>query len=177
MPTTHISGFSLLGNQPEHCTERSSSATAVMAVVTFMRLAHLSLACNPIRYERYRTDISCGVDAVPEKLIRSQVKLSGNFCIGGGNSRYPACDRYILQPEKRPPQWLRWSGFDRIRDGHIITKYGHGRALKRLTLTEAGTRYRCGGRKGTQRMFDIARKAGENDRCLSAVGRRLGTDG
>jgi hypothetical protein len=55
-----------------------------------------------------------GVDAVlPEKLIRSQVKLSGDFCIWrSGNSRYPVSDRYISwQPEKRPPQWpARWSG-------------------------------------------------------------------
>jgi len=120
-----------------------------------------------------------GVDAVlPEKLIRSQVKLSGNF-LHLAEWEFPLSrfrQIYLLAAGKAAAamacEMERLLG-DRIRDGHIITKYGHGRALKRLTLTEAGHPVPdAEGVKGTQRMLDIARKAGENDLvvCLLSGG-------
>ncbi len=120
-----------------------------------------------------------GVESVlPEKLIRSQVKLSGDvlqiaeetFLLSDFSHIYVlAAGKAAAMMAKEVENILE----EKLYDGHVITKYGHGTELKYLTLTEAGHPIPdAEGVKGTERMLDIARKAKEDDlvTCLISGG-------
>ncbi len=59
---------------------------------------------------------------------------------------------------------------DKITNGHVVTKYGHGMNLNYLTLTEAGHPIPdAEGVKGTQKIVNIARKATEDDLVICLI--------
>jgi len=62
---------------------------------------------------------------------------------------------------------------DRIKEGHIITKYGHSVSLSYIQQTEAGHPVPDeAGVRGTSKLLEIAKKAGHNDLvfCLLSGG-------
>lgn len=117
-----------------------------------------------------------GVESVmPGKLIPSQVKLTGDELQITGESFQLSRFRhiYVLAAGKAAASMAKETENilgDKITDGHVVTKYGHGTDLKHISLTEAGHPIPdAEGVKGTRRMLDIARKAGENDLVICLI--------
>ncbi len=117
-----------------------------------------------------------GVESVlPENLIKSGVNLSGDM-LQIADKSLPLRNFeniYLLAAGKAAALMAQETENilgDNITDGHVVTKYGHGTALKYLTLTEAGHPIPdTEGVKGTRKMFDIARRAGENDLVICLI--------
>lgn len=117
-----------------------------------------------------------GVESVlPKKLIRMQVKLNDGI-LQIAESLYPLSQFrhiYVLAVGKAAALMAKEIEDilgEEVTDGHVITKYGHGAKLKHLTLTEAGHPIPdAEGVKGTQKIFDIAHKAGENDLAICLI--------
>lgn len=117
-----------------------------------------------------------GVEGVlPDKLIRSQIKLSGDELQIAREAFHleRVKNIYVLAAGKAAALMARETENilgNRITDGHVVTKYGHGAALKYLTITEAGHPIPdAEGVKGTQKILDIARKATEGDLVICLV--------
>lgn len=117
-----------------------------------------------------------GVESVlPAKLIQSRMKLSGDalriaektFSLSRFNSIFVlAAGKAAALMAKETENILG----DKITDGHVVTKYGHGTELKYLTLTEAGHPIPdAEGVKGTQKILEIARQAEENDLVICLI--------
>lgn len=117
-----------------------------------------------------------GVTSVlPDKLIRSQVKLTGNilkvrdctydlstieniFVIGAGKASALMASEIenILG--------------NRITAGHIVTKYNHGCELKYIKLSEAGHPVPDqNGLRATHAILEIARRAEEDDLVICLI--------
>ena len=104
-----------------------------------------------------------GVNGVlPEKLMQSQVKLSGDL-LQVAEKRFPLSrfrHIYVLAAGKAAASMSRGVEKvlgDKITNGHVVTKYGHGMNLNYLTLTEAGHPIPdAEGVKGTQKIVNIA---------------------
>lgn len=117
-----------------------------------------------------------GVEGVlPEKLMHSQVKLSEDV-LQIAEKTFPLSrfkHIYVLAAGKASAlmaKELENLLVEKISDGHVITKYGHGKKLKYLTLTEAGHPIPdAEGVKGTKRILDIAQKADENDLVICLI--------
>lgn len=117
-----------------------------------------------------------GVESIlPEKLIQSQVKLSGDV-LQIAEKKLPLSTFshiYVLAAGKAAALMAKEVESilgDKITGGHVITKYGHGTELKYLTLTEAGHPIPdAEGMKGTEQLLDIARKANENDLVICLI--------
>ena len=117
-----------------------------------------------------------GVNGVlPEKLMQSQVKLSGDL-LQVAEKRFPLSrfrHIYILAAGKAAASMSRGVEKvlgDKITNGHVVTKYGHGMNLNYLTLTEAGHPIPdAEGVKGTQKIVNIARKATEDDLVICLI--------
>ncbi len=117
-----------------------------------------------------------GVESVlPKNLISSRVKLSGDM-LQIADKSLPLRNFeniYLLAAGKAAALMAKETENilgDNITDGHVVTKYGHGTALKYLTLTEAGHPIPdAEGVKGTRRMLDIARRADENDLVICLI--------
>lgn len=117
-----------------------------------------------------------GVNGVlPEKLMQSQVKLSGDL-LQVAEKRFPLSrfrHIYVLAAGKAAASMSR--GVEKvlggkITNGHVVTKYGHGTNLNYLTLTEAGHPIPdTEGLKGTQKIVNIARKATEDDLVICLI--------
>ncbi len=57
-----------------------------------------------------------------------------------------------------------------ITDGHVVTKYGHGTELKRISITEAGHPIPdANGIAGTQKILEIARSATKHDIVICLI--------
>lgn len=117
-----------------------------------------------------------GVESVlPAKLIQSRMKLSWDvlriaekpFSLTRFNRVHVlAAGKAAALMAKETENILG----DKITDGHVITKYGHGTELKYLTLTEAGHPIPdAEGVKGTQKILEIARQAKENDLVICLI--------
>ncbi|HBG81188.1 MAG TPA: glycerate kinase [Porphyromonadaceae bacterium] len=117
-----------------------------------------------------------GVNGVlPEKLMQSQVKLSGDL-LQVAEKRFPLSrfrHIYVLAAGKAAASMSRGVEKvlgDKITNGHVVTKYGHGMNLNYLTLTEAGHPIPdAEGVKGTQKIVNIARKATEDDLVICLI--------
>lgn len=117
-----------------------------------------------------------GVNGVlPEKLMQSQVKLSGDL-LQIAEKKFPLSrfrHIYVLAAGKAAASMAKGAETvlgNRITNGHVVTKYGHGTDLKYLTLTEAGHPIPdTEGVKGTQKIVCIARKATENDLVICLI--------
>ena len=117
-----------------------------------------------------------GVNGVlPEKLMQSQVKLSGDL-LQVAEKRFPLSrfrHIYVLAAGKAAASMSRGVEKvlgDKITTGHVVTKYGHGMNLNYLTLTEAGHPIPdAEGVKGTQKIVNIARKATEDDLVICLI--------
>lgn len=117
-----------------------------------------------------------GVESVlPEKLIQSQVKLSGDV-LQIAEKKFPLSRFkliYVLAAGKASAlmaKELENLLGDKITDGHVITKYGHGKKLKYLTLTEAGHPIPdAESVKGTKRILAITQKTDENDLAICLI--------
>ena len=117
-----------------------------------------------------------GVNGVlPEKLMQSQVKLSGDL-LQIAEKKFPLSrfrHIYVLAAGKAAAPMAKGAETvlgNRITNGHVVTKYGHGTDLKYLTLTEAGHPIPdTEGVKGTQKIVYIARKATENDLVICLI--------
>ncbi len=112
---------------------------------------------------------------LPEELMQSQVKLSGDL-LQIAEKRFPLSrfrHIYVLAAGKAAASMGKGAETvlgDRITSGHVVTKYGHGTNLKYLTLTEAGHPIPdAEGVKGTQKIVDIARKATEKDLVICLI--------
>lgn len=122
---------------------------------------------------------TAGVRSVlPEKMFQLHVKLTDERLeIAGENYELSQFNHiYVLGAGKAAALMAKEVENvlkDKITDGHIITKYGHGAKLHYLTLTEAGHPIPdAEGVKGTQKLLEIAEKAAENDLviCLLSGG-------
>lgn len=117
-----------------------------------------------------------GVNGVlPEKLMQSQVKLSGDL-LQVAEKRFPLSrfrHIYVIAAGKAAASMSRGVEKvlgDKITNGHVVTKYGHGMNLNYLTLTEAGHPIPdAEGVKGTQKIVNIARKATEDDLVICLI--------
>lgn len=117
-----------------------------------------------------------GVNGVlPEKLMQSQVKLSGDL-LQVAEKRFPLSrfrHIYVLAAGKAAATMSRGVEEilgDKITNGHVVTKHGHGTDLKYLTLTEAGHPIPdAEGVKGTQKIVNIARKSTEDDLVICLI--------
>ncbi len=122
---------------------------------------------------------TAGVRSVlPEKMFQLHVKLTDEHLeIAGDNYELSQFNHiYVLGAGKAAALMAKEVEYvlkDKITDGHIITKYGHGAKLHYLTLTEAGHPIPdAEGVKGTRKILEIANKAAENDLviCLLSGG-------
>ncbi|MDR2815662.1 MAG: glycerate kinase [Proteiniphilum sp.] len=117
-----------------------------------------------------------GIESVlPEKLIRTRIKRSGDVLQIAGKS-YPLSrfkHIYILAAGKAAALMAKETERilgDKITGGHVVTKYGHETNLKYLKLTEAGHPIPdAEGVKGTREMLDIARQAVEDDLVVCLI--------
>lgn len=117
-----------------------------------------------------------GVESVlPENLIKSQVRLNGDV-LQIDKNRYRLSQFghiYVLAAGKaaaRMTKEIEKIMGDRITDGIVITKYGHGTPLKYSALVEAGHPIPdTEGVKGTRKLLDIARQATENDLVICLI--------
>lgn len=117
-----------------------------------------------------------GVDSVlPDKLIDRQIRREGDLLMVAENRFHLSRLRhiYLLAAGKAAALMVKEaekSLGDLITDGQVITKSGHGMPLERLTLAEAGhpipDRH---GVEATQRMLDIAQKAGKDDLVICLI--------
>ncbi len=111
-----------------------------------------------------------GIEGVlPEKLIQSQMRLSGDL-LQIAEKTFPLSrfrHIYVLAVGKAAALMARETENvlgNRIKDGHVITKYGHKTNLQYLTLTEAGHPIPdTQGMKGMQKILDITRQTDYND--------------
>ena len=117
-----------------------------------------------------------GVDSVlPDKLIAGNMSLIANILHIGD---------FCLPLEKTENIYLIGAGKasaimasevvkilgDRITEGHIIVKYGHGSVLKSIRVTEAGHPFPdLNGFNATKRILEIARKANANDLVICLI--------
>lgn len=117
-----------------------------------------------------------GVNAVlPSVLIPSRVTLRDNTLFIGNNvfSLDLVNDIYLIGAGKASA--LMAAEMEkilgrRIREGHIITKYGHSCRLKYISVTEAGHPVPdANGYLGTSLLLDIAQKASSDDLVICLI--------
>jgi glycerate 2-kinase len=114
-----------------------------------------------------------GVSRVlPEKLISREVALKDNFlAIGSLNFSLDSIDHiYVIGAGKASSMMAseveKILG-NRIREGHIVVKYGHSCKLKYINSSEAGHPIPdSNGFKATKTILEIATRAGSNDLVL-----------
>ena len=114
-----------------------------------------------------------GVAAVlPDKLVREHVRVE-NSILTVGNQTFDLRsikNVYVIGAGKASAVMAKEIEAvlgNRITEGHIIVKYGHGSELKRIQLTEAGhPTPDANGIKGTTEILRIARKATADDLVL-----------
>src|ERR1700722_3859711 len=114
-----------------------------------------------------------GVAAVlPDKLIREQVRLE-NEHLAIGKIEFDlrrVKNIYVVGAGKASAIMAKAIEAilgDRITEGHVITKYGHGCILNRIALTEAGhPTPDANGIIGTAEILRLAKKAREDDLIL-----------
>lgn len=117
-----------------------------------------------------------GVERVlPDRLIAQQIKRDGDQLQIAGSS-YPLSRFrrvYLLAAGKAAALMARETERimgEIITDGHVVTKYGHGCNLQRLTLTEAGHPLPdAAGVRGTGRLLALACQAGRDDLVLCLI--------
>ncbi len=111
-----------------------------------------------------------GVEHVlPDRLIAQQVNREGSLLHIAGRT-YPLSPDgrvYVLAAGKAAALMAKETENimgDLITDGLVVTKYGHGSMLSRLTLTEAGHPLPdAAGVEATRRMLALARRAEKDD--------------
>ena len=117
-----------------------------------------------------------GVKSVmPDVLIRNRLKLSKKRLEVYGHFIETSSIRniYVIGAGKASgamAQAVEEILGGMISDGHVIVKYGHGRPLKKITITEAGHPLPDrNGFEGTRRIIEIAEKAGNSDLVLCLI--------
>jgi glycerate 2-kinase len=114
-----------------------------------------------------------GVAAVlPDKLIREQVRLENEY-LTIGKIKFDLRqikNIYVVGAGKASAIMAKEIEAilgDRITEGHVITRYGHGCKLNRIALTEADhPTPDANGIKGTAKILHLVKKAAENDLVL-----------
>ncbi len=114
-----------------------------------------------------------GVAAVlPDKLIREHVRIADSVLTIGNDSfdLRSIKNAYVIGAGKASAFMAKEIEAilgNRITEGHIIVKYGHGCELKHVQLTEAGhPTPDANGVKGTAEILRIAKKATADDLVL-----------
>ncbi|MDD2512947.1 MAG: glycerate kinase [Proteiniphilum sp.] len=112
-----------------------------------------------------------GVESVlPDALIRSQLNMEGNRPVIAGHSVPLPGSIYLLAAGKAASLMAQAAEEilgNRITEGHVVTKYGHGLPPGRLFLSEAGHPLPdAAGVKATRKMLAIARQAQADDLVL-----------
>ena len=120
-----------------------------------------------------------GVQSVlPDRLIRNSLKI-GDSTLFVNEKRFNLSDFenvFVLGMGKASALMAKEIENifgERITGGHVVTKYGHGTELQRISLTEAGHPIPdANGIAGTKKIFEIARNATQNDlvSCLISGG-------
>lgn len=117
-----------------------------------------------------------GVESVlPDKLVARQIQREGDHLQIAGNTIPLSSIKKVFVLGAGKAAALMAARVEEIlgeliTDGYVITKYGHGVPLKRLTLTEAGHPLPdAAGVKATRRMLEIARLAGEDDLVICLI--------
>lgn len=120
-----------------------------------------------------------GVDSVlPDKLISRNMILKGNL-LHIGQQKIPLGKTeniYVIGAGKASAIMASEVGKilgDRIKDGHIIVKYGYASEIKSIRVSEAGHPFPdANGFRATRSLLEIARKADTNDLviCLLSGG-------
>lgn len=117
-----------------------------------------------------------GVEHVlPDRLIAQQVNREGSLLHIAGRT-YPLSPDgrvYVLAAGKAAALMAKETENimgDLITDGLVVTKYGHGSMLSRLTLTEAGHPLPdAAGVEATRRMLALARRAEKDDLVICLI--------
>lgn len=117
-----------------------------------------------------------GVEHVlPDRLIAQQVNREGSLLHIAGRT-YPLSPDgrvYVLAAGKAAALMAKETENimgDLITDGLVVTKYGHGSMLSRLSLTEAGHPLPdAAGVEATRRMLALARRAEKDDLVICLI--------
>lgn len=112
---------------------------------------------------------------LPDQLIRSQVKLTGNIISVAGNYYDLSSIKniYVIGAGKASALMAKEIESllgERITKGHIVVKYGHGCKLNFITITEAGHPLPdANGVAAARQILEIAQSADENDLVISLI--------
>ena len=114
-----------------------------------------------------------GVKSVlPDKMIRKELKLKAdNLFISGLSYRLSDIDHiYVIGAGKASALMAKEVEAilgNRVTEGHIVVKHGHGCELKHIRVTEAGhPTPDLPGFQATRDILKLVKKAGENDLVL-----------
>lgn len=118
-----------------------------------------------------------GVESVlPDKLIRSQVKLTDNWMLCVLGNRFPLQsfnNIYLIAVGKAGALMAKEMELilgDYITDGLVVVKYGHGSKLQKLKLIEAGHPLPDqNGVEATKQILKIANRAEEKDLVICLI--------
>lgn len=117
-----------------------------------------------------------GLAAVnPETCIRRALRLEGGcLLVGDQNVALPAAGRVLVVGAGKASALMARAVEEllgaRIGGGVVVVKYGHGAALNRVQIREAGHPLPDeAGRAGAAAVFDLARQAGAEDLVLCLI--------
>jgi hydroxypyruvate reductase len=117
-----------------------------------------------------------GLAAVnPETCIRRALRLEGGrLLVGDQDVALPAAGRVLVVGAGKASALMARAVEEllgaRIGGGVVVVKYGHGAALKRVQIREAGHPLPDeAGRAGAAAVFDLARQAGAEDLILCLI--------
>ena len=103
---------------------------------------------------------------LPDKLVRAKLLKEGAFLTNIENTYVLSFGKAAYLMAKAAEEMLD----DRITDGLVVTKYGHGGKLKHLKLIESGHPAPDeNGVEATKQAIEIANKAKENDLVICLI--------